>query len=92
MNNYKNLLTVEPYTAAGTRVTKVTKKDYGYRIQLFNNYITLFYVKLIVNSNGTAKGHWKVDKNYCPIYRYTVYYGLDGNEITRSEYYKINSK
>lgn len=89
MNNYNNLLTVEPYKNQGTRVTKVTKKPYGYRIQLFNNYITLFYVKLEINSDGTAKASWRVEKNYCATQRFTEYHGADGNEITRSQYYKI---
>lgn len=87
-DNYNNLLTVEPYNTQGTRVTKVTKKPYGYRIQLFNHYVTLYYVKLIINTDGTAKAHWRVEKNYSSIQRFTVYHNSEGKEITRSEYYK----
>lgn len=89
--NYNDLLTVEPYHTQGTRVTKVTKKPYGYRIQLFNHYVTLYYVKLIINANGTAKAHWRVEKNYHPVNSYTVYHSAEGKEITRSEYYKLNA-
>ena len=88
--NYNSLLTVQPINTQGTRVTKVTKKDYGYRIQKFNNYITLYYIKLIVNSNKSAKAHYKVDKNYCPIQRYTLYFNTDGDEITLKEYKQLN--
>ena len=88
--NYNSLLTVQPINTQGTRVTKVTKKDYGYRIQKFNNYITLYYIKLIVNSNKSAKAHYKVDKNYCPIQRYTLYFDTNGDEITLKKYKQLN--
>lgn len=90
MLNYKSLLTVQPLNTQGTRVTKVVKTAYGYRVQMFNNYITLFYVKLVVNSNGSAKAHYLVKKNYCDDKRYTIYFGIDGNEVTRKEYTALN--
>lgn len=88
--NYNSLLTVQPINTQGTRVTKVTKKDYGYRIQKFNNYVTLYYIKLIVNDNKSAKAHYEVDKNYCPIQRYTLYFDTNGDEITLKEYKQLN--
>lgn len=90
MLNYKNLLTVQPLNTQGTRVTKVVKTAYGYRVQMFNHYITLFYVKLIVNANGSAKAHYLVKKNYYADNRYTIYFGVDGNEVTKSEYRVLN--
>lgn len=88
--NYNQLLKVEPINTQGTRVTKVTKKDYGYRIQMFNNYVTLYYVKLIINENKSGKAHYKVDKNYCPTQRYTIYFDCEGNSIELKEYKQIN--
>lgn len=88
--NYNQLLTVEPIETQGTRVTKVTKKDYGYRIQMFNNYITLYFVKLIINDNKSAKAHYLVKKNYCADNRYTIYFDCEGNSITLKEYKLIN--
>ena len=88
--NYNSLLTVQPINTQGTRVTKVTKKDYGYRIQKFNNYITLYYIKLIVNDNKSAKAHYKVDKNYCATQRYTLYFDINGFEISQKEYKQLN--
>jgi len=88
--NYSRLLTVQPLETQGTRVTKVVKTKYGYRVQMFNNYITLFYIKLIVNDNGSAKAHYLVQKNYHPDNRYTLYFGIDGNEVTQKEYKLIN--
>lgn len=88
--NYSSLLTVQPLGTQGTRVTKVTKKDYGYRIQKFNPYVILYYIKLIVNENKSAKAHYKVDKNYCPTQRYTLYFNTEGDEITLKEYRQIN--
>lgn len=90
MDNYKDLLTVQPHSTQGTKVTKVTMKPYGFRIQLFNHYVTLFYVKLIINPNGSAKAHWLVKKNYQAEYRFTEYYNTEGNGITRTEYRKVN--
>jgi len=87
--NYNQLLTVEPINTQGTRVTKVTKKDYGYRIQMFNNYITLYYVKLIINANKSAKAHYLVKKNYCSDKRYTIYFDCEGNSIELKEYKKL---
>jgi len=88
--NYSSLLTVETERTQGTRVTKVTKKDYGYRIQMFNNYVTLYYIKLIVNDNKSAKAHYKVDKNYCAVQRYTLYFDCNGFEISQKEYKQLN--
>lgn len=88
--NYQSLLTVQPLETQGTRVTKVVKTNYGYRIQMFNNYITLYYIKLVVNSNGSAKASYLVQKNYHVDQRYTLYFGVDGNEVTRKEYQYIN--
>lgn len=91
MLNYNSLLTVQPIdNSSYTRVTKVVKKPYGYRVQMFNSYITLFYIKLIINPNGSAKAHYLVEKNYCAPKRYTLYFGVDGNEITQKEYKGIN--
>lgn len=88
--NYNSLLTVESVKPQGTRVTSVVKKPYGYRIQMFNSYITLYYIKLIINANNSAKAHYLIKKNYCPNNRYTVYFGVDGNEITPKEYKALN--
>ncbi len=78
-NNYRDIyLNTEERP---TRVTKITKKDYGYRVQMFNNYITLYYVKLIINSDGTAKAKVKIDKNYNPIRYYTLYFDKQGYQI-----------
>ena len=90
--NYNSLLTVQPIDTRGTRVTKVTKKDYGYRIQKFNSYVTLYYIKVIVNENKSAKAHYRVEKNYCPIQRYTLYFNTNGDEITLKEYKQISAK
>jgi hypothetical protein len=83
-------LTVEPVKDYGTRVTKVVKTSYGYRVQMFNNYITLYYLKVIMNENGSAKIHWRVEKNYHTTKRFTTYYGLDGFTVERKEYQNLN--
>lgn len=88
--NYNNLLTVEPYKSYGTRVTKVTPKPYGFRVQMFNNYITLYYIKLVINDNKSAKAHYLVKKNYFADERYTVYFNTQGEEITQKEYKLLN--
>jgi len=86
MLNYKSLLSVQPLNTPGTRVTKVVPTKYGYRIQMFNSYITLFYIKLVVNVDGSAKASYLVQKNYCDDKRYTLYFGVDCNEISKKEY------
>ena len=75
-----------------TKVTNVKKTDYGYRVRMFNNYITLFYLKIIVNKNGSAKIHWEVKKNYFPVERYTTYYDVNEKECSRAQYQDINKK
>lgn len=57
---------------------------------MFNNYITLYYIKLVINANGSAKASYLVQKNYHPDNRYTVYFGVDGYEITQKEYKALN--
>lgn len=76
-SNYKDLLKVEPTDTNGTRVTKVTKKPYGYLVKLFNNYVTIYSVKLIINTDNSAKAVVKVDKNYLAPFQYTVHYDTD---------------
>lgn len=90
MRTYKDLLTVGFEFGGGTKVTKVTKKPYGYIVKMFNHYITLYSLKVVINENGSAKINWTVDKNYQPTIRFTTYYNTDGVEITRSEYQKLN--
>jgi hypothetical protein len=85
-------LTVEPEKQSGTRVSKVVKTDYGYRVQMFNHYVTLYYLKVVVNENGSAKIHWRVEKNYHLTPRFTTYYGTDGYSVEREEYRKLNKK
>jgi hypothetical protein len=89
MKNYKNYLTVEPYRTTGTRVTRVTPTKYGFRAQMFNNYVTLYYLKIIVNADKSAKIQWRVERNYSPVERFTTYYNTEGNEITRKEYQQL---
>ena len=82
--HYSNYLTVDDdRTKQGTRVTKVTKKNGYYLFHMFNNYITLYYGKLTVNDDGTAKAVIKVDKNYHPKFQYTLYFDELGREINR---------
>jgi hypothetical protein len=88
--NYKNYLTVDSFDKPGTRITKVKKTESGYNVQMFNNYITLYYLKIFVNSNGSAKITWKIDKNYNPIQRFTTYYNYEGFETDKKTYFNLN--
>ena len=86
--NYLEFLTVDPiHSGKHTRVTKVTPKKYGFRVRMFNSYVTIYYLKIEINADKSAKISWKVDKNYQPINRYTTYHGANGEEISRKEYY-----
>ena len=90
--NYNNLLQISPQSERmqpGMHVTKVTKKPYGFRVMAFNNYITEFYFKIVINPDKSAKAHWRVEKNYNPVQRFTTYHGSDGEEITRKEFYAL---
>ena len=79
--HYSQFLTITTGQNSETRVTKVTKTNYGYCFQMFNNWVTLFYGKLIINEDGTAKMKMKVDKNYRPVHYYTTYFDDQGREI-----------
>jgi hypothetical protein len=80
--HYNRFLTVDnDVNKTTTRVTKVVKTNYGYRFLMFNNYITLFYGKLVINVNGTAKLTMTVKRNYCDTYQYTLYFDDHGFEI-----------
>ncbi len=68
-----------------TRVTKVIKKDGCYLFHMFNHYITLYYGKLIINIDGTAKAVIKVNRNYSAKYQYTLYFNKEGFEIKSHE-------
>ena len=68
-------------TKQSNKITKCKKTDYGYRVNLFNNFITLYSIKLIVNDDGSAKAHVKMDRNYRPTERFTHYFAPDGREI-----------
>lgn len=88
--NYNNILTIDPLTKQGTRVTKVKKTDYGYKVQMFNNYITLYYLTIYVYPNKSAKIRWRIEKNYNPVERLTSYHNTEGNEITKMEFKQLN--
>jgi hypothetical protein len=78
---YQSLYLSEEAKTRKTRVTKVTNKKYGYSIQMFNDYVTLYYIKLIINEDGSAKAHVRMEKNYQPTQRWTLYFAPDGREI-----------
>jgi hypothetical protein len=80
--HYSEYLKVDnDYNKTTTRTTKVIKKPYGYIFHRFNPYIILFYGKLIINTDGTAKMIMKVHPNYRTFYQYTLYFDKEGYEI-----------
>lgn len=80
--HYNRFLKVDnDYNKCSTRVTKVVKTKYGYRFQMFNTYITLFFGKLYINEDETAKCVIRVEKNYQAPYQYTLYFDNNGFEI-----------
>ena len=64
-----------------TRITKVKETNYGFSIQKFNTYVCLWYIKLTINSDGSAIAKVRQEKNYRPIVNYTVYFDTEGKEI-----------
>ena len=88
--NYRDWLPVEPENRQGTRTTKCATKPYGYMIHRFNNYITVYRIKLVINKNGSAKATVDKDRNYCPHEHYTEYFDANGEECSKSEYWALN--
>lgn len=85
-SHYSNYLKVEENKGqCYTRVTKVKKTKYGYLFHMFNTYVTLFYGKMYINSDGTAKATIKVYRNYRTPYQYTLYFDKQGFEIKTEE-------
>ena len=82
---YQDLYLSEDAKARNTKVTKVKPTKYGYVVHMFNNYITLYYIKLIINEDGSAKAHVRMEKNYQPTQRWTLYFAPDGREIKASD-------
>lgn len=81
-SHYSEYLQVDnDYNKTTTRVTKVKQTKYGYIFHMFNHYITLYYGKLFINPDGSAKARIKVMRNYCPTYYETHYFDLQGYEI-----------
>ena len=82
-NHYKDMyLTVDnDVNKCTTRTTYVKKTNYGYIFHRFNTYITVFYGKLYINNDGTAKAVVRVERNYCKPYQFTVYFDQYGLEI-----------
>jgi uncharacterized lipoprotein NlpE involved in copper resistance len=80
--HYSEFLTVDTdYNKTTTRVTWVKKTGYGYLFHMFNHYITLYYGKLVINADGTAKATIRVNCNYSAPYQYTLYFDCEGYEI-----------
>jgi len=67
------------------KVTKVKTTKNGFRVQLFNNYIILYYLNVVLYDN-CFKIHWLVKKNYYADDRFTSYYDTMGNEISNKEF------
>ena len=83
-SNYFDMFLSEEAKERKTKVTKVIKTKYGYHITLFNNYVTIYSCKLIINPNGSAKCHIVKDQNYKPLSRYTLYFDKEGDNIHSS--------
>lgn len=78
---------IPPYyadNARGFRNVRVTPKPYGYRIIRVNNYITVQYVKIEYNVDGSCKATVRNKTNYVPEYQFTLYFDSKGNEIKGS--------
>jgi hypothetical protein len=63
------------------KFVKCTKTNYGYKVNLMTNYITLYTKYIYVNEDNSAKIVTKVDQNYRAKYQYTLYHDLKGNRI-----------
>ncbi len=87
------MYTIEFFTTKNSfvgnaRITSVKTTKSGFRVQMFNPYVILYYLKIVTYKNG-FKIHWLAKKNYQPDNRFTAYY-FDGKEISKSEFYKMN--
>ena len=72
------------------KVTNVKSTKTGFRVQLFNNYIILYYLNVILLDN-CFKIQWLIKKNYCADYRFTSYYDTTGNEISKNEFKNLKN-
>ena len=66
---------------SGFKTIKIIPIANGYRIKRFSNFIALQSVKLEYLPNGFSKAKVITNKNYSPIYSYTLYFDNKGNEI-----------
>lgn len=67
------------------KFVKSKKTNYGFIVNLFTNYITLYTKKIYLYKNGFVKIVTIVDQNYRAKYQYTTYYNKIGNEIIVSD-------
>jgi hypothetical protein len=91
MQGYKQFLDKENLNKSVKRI-KVTKVKYvGNKIiiHLMSDYIALYYKYVTIGKNGTAKVLTKVCKNYHAKNQYTTYEDVEGKEITRKQYSKL---
>lgn len=80
-HTYSTLFLCDEAKERKTRVTSVKKTKYGYNVKMFNHYVTLYDIKLVLNNNGTAKAHYKKEVNYRPVERFTIYFNELGESI-----------
>ena len=79
---------LDKQTASHIMLHVVTKKPYGYHIKIVTSFASTRTIKLVINSNGTAKATMKVDPGYQAPYQYTLYYDKQGCEILTSHLFR----
>lgn len=88
--NLDDLQTIGCMPFLNAKVTKVKTTKDGFRVQLFNPYVTLYYLNVVLY-DSCFKIHWLIKKNYHEDYRFTSYYDSIGNEITRKEFKNLKN-
>ena len=81
-SKWQDLLVVSKDTnGQGTHITKVVEKPYGYLVDAFNHYITLYKHKIVLLDGGFVKVYTTMKKNYRGTQKWVTYYNKDGREI-----------
>lgn len=84
-NSLTYFTTVGNTVGGDLRITKVRKTANGFTVQVFNEYVTVGTLRIVVKHEYKFKIYWTIERNYSPRKTYTTYHA-HGAEVSKARY------
>lgn len=87
-NSIEHFTTISNVVGSNLRITKVKETPYGFLVRVFNEYVTVGTLRIIIDTKheNKFKIHWVIERNYSPRKAYTTYH-MFGEEVDKPTYH-----